>query len=67
MKQTQNTRIRVLSGERRSGGVLSGKTNGGGSHWGRVERWQRALWYEREGDCSLSGRPGVKTPDARRR
>ena len=34
MKQAQNTRVRVLSGERRGGCVLSGETSGGGNHWG---------------------------------
>ena len=33
MKQTQNTH----SGEKRSGGVLSGERSGGGSDWGRGE------------------------------
>ena len=56
MKQTQNTRVRVLSGGRRGGGVLSGEMTGGGSHWGE---WR--------GGSMLSGTRGKATAVSRAR
>ena len=54
MKQTEYTRVRVLSGGRRGGGVFSGETGSGGSHWGE---WR--------GGSVLSGTRGKATAVSR--
>ena len=60
MKQTQNTR--VVSGGRRSGGILAGERKGSDSHSGQW-RGSGVLWREREKatavTCTIDIVPGT--------